>query len=104
MLEGLTIDDFSPRLGETFMLHGADGAEMMTVELAEATDLRPTAARGAPDDGRRAPFSIIFRGHSNVVLPQGIYGVEHSELGRFDPFLVTIGPDAGGMRYEAVFS
>ena len=25
-------------------------------------------------------------------------------LGSFEPFLVTIGPDAVGMRYEAVFT
>jgi hypothetical protein len=30
--------------------------------------------------------------------------VEHTTLGRFDLFLVPLGPDDAGARYEAVFS
>ena len=103
MLDSLTIDDFSTRVGERFRLY-VNGSDAIAVELAEATDLRQSAARTAAADGTRAPFSIVFRGPSNVVLPQGVYGLEHDQLGRFDPFLVTIGPDARGMRYEAVFT
>jgi hypothetical protein len=46
----------------------------------------------------------VFRSASNAVVPQGIYRLEHASLGSFEPFLVTIGPDAVGMRYEAVFT
>jgi hypothetical protein len=91
-------------VGETFLLEIGDGVTAVPIELIESTDLRPAANRTAPVEGRRVPFSIVFRGPSGVVLPQRIYGVEHAELGRFDPFLVTIGPDASGMRYEAVFT
>jgi hypothetical protein len=38
------------------------------------------------------------------VLPQATYPVEHDELGRMEIFLVPIGPDGSGMRYEAVFA
>jgi hypothetical protein len=52
----------------------------------------------------REQFSLVFREPSGVVLPQMIYRVEHDELGAFELFLVPIGPDAEGMRYEAVFT
>jgi hypothetical protein len=73
----------------------------MPLELVEVTDLG-----GAPrsPDGQRSPFSIVFRSASNTVLPQAIYHLEHPALGSLELFLVTIGPDASGMRYEAVFT
>ena len=37
-------------------------------------------------------------------LPQGTYPMEHETLGRLEVFLVPLGPDAQGMRYEAVFN
>ena len=102
MLERLTIDTFSPLLGDPFTLH-LDATRTMAVELAEVTDLSDTA-RSRPPAGQRTPFSILFRSASNSVLPQGIYRLEHAILGGFELFLVTIGPDAVGMRYEAVFT
>jgi hypothetical protein len=102
MLERLTIDTFSPLLGDPFTLR-LDETRAMAVELTEVTDLSE-AARAAPAEGQRTPFSIVFRSASNAVVPQGIYRLEHASLGSFEPFLVTIGPDAVGMRYEAVFT
>ena len=52
---------------------------------------------------RRVPFALVFRGPAGDVLPQGTYHVEHDALGAFDLFLVPIGADADGVRYEAVF-
>jgi Domain of unknown function (DUF6916) len=102
MLEQLTIDSFSPLVGHPFTLR-LDATRTMVVELAEVTDLSE-AARSTPPEGQRTPFSIVFRSASNEVLPQRIYRLEHATLGSFEPFLVTIGPDAVGMRYEAVFT
>ncbi len=98
MLESLTFGDFSGRIGEEFRVVGRDAP--VALALVEATDLsRP----GAPGP-RRAPFSLIFRGPSAPLLPQRIWPLEHAALGRLEIFLVPIGPDASGMRYEAVFN
>jgi hypothetical protein len=75
----------------------------MAVELTDVTDLSD-AAGSTPPEGQRTPFSLVFRGAPNAVLAQAIYRLEHAALGSFEPFLVTIGPDALGMRYEAVFT
>ena len=53
--------------------------------------------------GRREPFSIVLRAPGDRLAPQRTYTLENERLGRLDVFLVPIGPDALGMRYEAVF-
>jgi hypothetical protein len=57
-----------------------------------------------PQDAPRRAFSIILRASKEIVLPQRIYRVEHAALGALDLFLVPLGPDQEGMRYEAVFT
>ncbi len=99
---------------ETFAAH-VDGAFTITIDpstvvpvtLIEAINLgafptpsRPTA--GPAGDGER--FSILFRGPRERPLPQGTYAFEHPRLGPFPLFIVPVGADHEGMRYEAVFT
>lgn len=95
MLEGFTVDTFSGRVGEPFRLD-ADGSRV-DLTLVECTPL-------GGDGGARAPFSLVFLGGSDEVLPQRIYRFEHDELGAFDLFIVPIARDADGTQYEAVFT
>ena len=93
-LASLTAADFRGHLGTMFAGPGL-AADW---ELIEVTDLGDASPGGA-----RAPFSLVFRGPLEPVLPQGIRRLEHAGLGELDLFLVPIGPDEVGMRYEAVF-
>ena len=101
MLETFTVATFAEHLGETFRI-SPDASRSIEVELIEVTDLSERSGRATPE-GRR-PFSIVFRGHSNLLLPQGIYRMEHDMIGAFALFLVPIGPDAHGLRHEAIFT
>jgi len=103
MSEQLTVESFSPHVGATFEMQ-LDGTRTMALELAEVTDLGDSARGRSGRDGERSPFSIVFRSASTAVLPQGIYHIAHAALGNLELFLVPIGPDAAGMRYEAVFT
>jgi hypothetical protein len=98
MLESLTLGDFSGRVGEEFRLDGPSGAVPLT--LVEVVDL----ARRENPGPRRSPFSLVFRGPAAPALPQRTWPLAHETLGRLEIFLVPIGPDASGMRYEAVFN
>ena len=98
-MERLSAESFSPHVGSAFDVQ-LDGARTLPLELVEVTAL----GNSPPGAGSRSPFSILFRSASNVVLPQAIYHLEHPALGSLELFLVTIGPDASGMRYEAVFT
>jgi hypothetical protein len=96
-LEDFTVDTFRPRLGERFRLYAEPAVD---VELVEAESV----GEGAFEPSGRVPFSLVFRAPHEPVLPQRIYRFENDALGEFELFIVPIGPDESGMRYQAVFS
>lgn len=53
---------------------------------------------------RHSPFAVVLTGPLSPVLPQGTYALFHPARGRLDLFLVPIGRDAGGTRYEIIFN
>jgi hypothetical protein len=101
-LATLTIHTFNNRVGEAFRVKHAP-RRAADMELIEVTDLTHRAGP-AVAHYERAPFSLVFRGPSDLNLPQQIFKVEHEGIGAFDLFLVPIGPDAKGTRYEAIFT
>lgn len=98
MLENLAYSDFFGRVGEEFRVAAGEGAAALV--LTEVTDL----SRPESPSPRRKPFSLVFRGPFRPQLVQRIWPLEHAAFGRLEIFLVPIGPDAEGMRYEAVFN
>ena len=94
----LTCESFAGRAGESFDVAMGDGSIQMT--LAEVT---PLPARTYPGM-MRAPFSLIFRSTTPVVLPQRMYRLKNQSMGALDVFLVPIGRDVGGTVYQAVFN
>lgn len=98
MLDKLTIDDFSGRVGETFAATAEEGATL-TLTLRSAD-----ALHAPPGDQGRTPFSLVFTDEAEDHLPQQIVEVRHEELGEFPLFVVPLGPSEHGMRYEAVFT
>ncbi len=103
MLETFTVETFARHLGEAFRVC-PDSAAPVALDLIEATALGGGAGWTGAPSAKRVPFSIVFRGPGGVVLPQRTYRIEHDAIGAFDLFLVPIGPDGAGMRYEAIFT
>ena len=104
MLESFTLSTFSDRLGQTFRVC-PPSSDPLEIELINATDLgpKPKAPQGTPVK-RQSSFSLLFRGPMEPILPQKMYPFEHPELGKFDLFIVPVGPDQAGQVYEAVFN
>jgi hypothetical protein len=98
MLESLQHADFEPLLGHVFRMEVGDG-RAMDLTLTEA---RPLGEAGAA--GGRRPFSLVFVCSAGVHVPQRIYRLTHASLGVLDLFLVPIGPQRGGMGYQAIFN
>jgi hypothetical protein len=94
--ESLTAADFRDIKGSRFRL------ESLEFEVADVIE-----AAASPSATFRAPFSVLFHGPMEPILPQAIYRLEHDEFGSIDLFLVPVGPDPSAgpaaMRYEAVF-
>lgn len=101
-IEWLTAEHFGARVGERFDATAGDG-EQVTLELVEVTTSSEAGGRG-PDGQERTQFSLLFRGPGSPVLVQGTYPIGHPELEDLVLFLVPLGPDADGPRYEASFA
>jgi hypothetical protein len=101
MLDKLTIDMFAAHLGEKFRLR-MDPERVVEVELLQVTPLKSLKANG--HEATRAPFSVVFRGPLSLVAQQRIYPFEHDAMGTHEIFIVPLGPEQGGMLYEAIFS
>lgn len=95
-MEDLTVARFADRIGQHFRLT-TDEAGMLDVELVECERLGGTVLE-------REPFSLVFLGPREPVLPQRIYELTHNELGELEIFLVPIAQDADGTRYQAIFT
>lgn len=103
MLETLTLDTFSPHVGETFRIP-LQGNHAIELELVDARSLHdPYAERPGPRTAR-VPFALVLAGPATPILPQQIYPLEHATIGRHELFIVPIGPDKGRMRYEVIFT
>ena len=103
MLEQFTIDTFTPRIGEVFQVHVA-GMPPLEAVLESVTEIPVTGWRPQEATEHRQPFSLLFLGPPQVVLPQAIYRFEHAGIGAFEIFIVPLSRTNEGVRYEVVFS
>ena len=101
-IEWLTHDHFAPLVGDAFAVT-ASPDEVVAMVLAEATVSSEPGGRG-PEGQERMQFSLVFRGPSAPLLPQRTYVVTHEAVGEQELFLVPLGRDADGVRYEAAFA
>jgi hypothetical protein len=99
MLDTLTLDAFSPFVGETFQVH-VQPEQTVALELIEARALAEHHNSPRP----RQPFVLTFKGPPQFMLPQRIYRVEHQAVGSHEIFVVPLGPGQGGMLYEVIFN
>lgn len=93
------LSEVSRLLHQTFLVHVAPGSTL-PVELIEVRDLGARVLGGTRLDN----YALLFRGGEKSHVPQAIYRIEHEVLGALDVFLVPVGPDEVGMRYEAIFN
>ena len=97
MLKTFTLQTFTPLVGSQFDLSGPDG-KALVLELLEAN-----VAGSAAPSAIREPFSLTFCEPSAAPLDQRTYELTHPSLGTFQLFIVPVGRDQCGTRYEAVF-
>ncbi len=56
------------------------------------------------EQGQPEPFSLVFETPGDLVFEQNTYLVKNIDIEEFPLFLVPIGADEKGVRYEAVFT
>lgn len=94
----LNESEFSKHLNSKFQLDL--NGQKLELELVEVKGY----LRQEHEQGGMERFSVFFRGPVNIFLPQSVYGLHHSEMGRFDIFLVPVSLDQESYGYEAVFN
>ena len=103
MLETFTVETFSPYVGDKFRAF-YDETAALELTLSSATEYGTESAKEWSKASGRVPFTLIFTGPIESVLEQSTYRLEHDKLETFEIFLVPIGPNNQGMRYEAIFA
>jgi hypothetical protein len=93
------VTDWQRLVGQTFGPLRADD-HTTELQLVAVDDL----GRRAQPAGELSCYSLVFRTARRDAFPQATYTLNHAALGRLDVFLVPIGPDEVGMRYEAIFN
>ena len=89
-------ETFQQQMDGIFKIHGEFG----TIE----TTLVDCKKLSGPPTNNRDPFSIVLHGPSEPLIEQNTYKVENDAMGAMEIFLVPLGPDSTGMKYEAVFT
>jgi hypothetical protein len=103
LLDTATSATFQPHVGERFDVTPNEGEPFEALlSSCEETSYGSPAERG--NAARRVPFSLIFHGSAERPVRQQTCAFRHPRLGAFELFVVPLGPDDQGMRYEAVIS
>lgn len=98
-LNAISIENFQACLNQVFIVAVTeeDSLELELIQVKQIGILNPEVST-------RQPFSVLFRGPLEPVLPQKLYRIDNVEFGSHDLFLVPIGPDETGMLYDCSFN
>lgn len=105
----LTYEKFKQHLNETFKLY-INERETIDLELIEVMALNPPPAGGnlmaVPGVKiREKPFSLLFKGPLEWELPQQMYLIENTRMGRIRGIaMVPVGLDENGRYFESLFN
>src|ERR1700752_1584655 len=99
MSDKQTEAEFTKHVNTKFRIK-ADIPQPIELTLVSVT---PRRIEAHEQDGMER-FSAMFMGPLEVFLTQQTYHVSHPEMGEFDLFLVALGQEPEGFRYEAVYN
>ena len=95
----LTKKSFETTHNQEFTIH-FDTQSAVIAKLIEIKSINSQVVNA----GQVEPFSLVFEISGDIVYEQNTYSIENKELGELALFLVPIGADESGVRYEAVFT
>jgi hypothetical protein len=99
----LTEAAFSQHLNSNFRIY-LGALTPVNLQLIEVTHREQSSKSKLPAEIKQEGFSILFAAPAKVILQQGMYKVEHEQMGTFDLFIVPMRKKKKGQYYEAVFN
>jgi hypothetical protein len=101
MSEWQTEEEFRQHLNTQFRV-------LVDIDTPKPIDLTLVAVEARPSDAHEEAgmerFSVFFTSSPEFLLNQNIYRLAHPQMGEFELFLVPIGQETDGFRYEAVYN
>jgi hypothetical protein len=94
-----TEENFRQHLGTKFAVR-VEAPRPLELELDEVKGYRA----GEREPAGMERFSLFFYGPGDLMLPQGTFTLEHPAMGEQLLFIVPVGRDERGFRYEVVFN
>jgi hypothetical protein len=95
MIELLTAEHFRPHVDKVFRVQG-DGHAFTLTEVTTAASVEGIS---------RQPFSLVFRGPPDNVLPEGFYRLEVDDGPSFELYVMPIHTPAQDRQdYQAAFN
>ena len=94
-----TEEECRRHVGTKFVVRG-ETPRPIELELAEVKGYNPQAN----EVGGMERFSLYFYGPGDIMLKQGSFTLGHPEMGEVMFFMVPVGHDQRGFRYEVVFN
>lgn len=95
VLTTLHYEDFARHVNSKFRVQ-LDADAMIEMTLINVEDRSPSP--------RHEQFALTFKAPVDAPPHQGIYQLEHEQLGSGAIFLVPISKDLSGITYEAIFN
>ncbi|MFL6335778.1 MAG: DUF6916 family protein [Pyrinomonadaceae bacterium] len=94
-----TEEDFRRHLGTKFGVR-VETPRPLELELDEVKSYNPKGSEA----GGMERFSLHFYGPGDIMLQQNTFTLDHPEMGELILFMVPVGRDDRGFRYEVVFN
>lgn len=92
----LSIQDFAGAANQEFALDMGESTMALTLIEVKPLPVQPGLMR--------APFSLLFKCASPVILPQKTYRLKNAVTGALSIFLVPVARDGAAIVYQAVYS
>ena len=99
MSEWQTEEEFRQHLNTQFRVL-IDTPTPIDLTLVEV-ESRPSEAH---EEAGMERFSVFFKSPLQFLLTQSTHRLAHPQMGEFDVFLVPIGQEPDGFRYEAIYN
>lgn len=99
MSSNLTAAAFAEHLNTKFRVR-AETPKPVELELVEVKEY----SAGSHEQGGMERFSLFLYGPGDTYIPQHTYVLEHPSMGDLELFVVPVGRDDRGFRYEVVFN
>ena len=93
-MRDLAWDEFSDAVGALYLVDVAGASVTLSLDVAQPL---------AHSQREGGAFRLEFLGPATPVLPQAIYNFARDGAEPFEIFIVPIGAEPGGTRYEAIF-